>query len=147
MTSQNWDPWSYREGVDPYRRDRVGDGELVDDVTSGTTGDVTGRQHDLVGFKVEAVDGSIGKIDGATDEVGGSYVVVDTGPWIFGRKVMLPAGTISQVDWENGAVYVDRTKDEIKDSPELGETGGGYDDPDYRERLGTYYGDYYGPRV
>lgn len=55
-------------------------------------------------------------------------LVVDTGPWIFGRKVMLPAGTIERVDWDDQAVYVDRTKDEIKDSPELGETG--WDNPD-----------------
>jgi hypothetical protein len=46
---------------------------------------------DLVGFDVEATDGNIGKIDEATYDVGGSYVVVDTGPWIFGKKVMLPA--------------------------------------------------------
>ena len=136
MTAQNWDPWNYRENI--YSgRDR--------DVTSELAEDTTGRQHDLVGFRVEATDGSIGKVDGATDEVGSSYVVVDTGPWIFGRKVMLPAGTIERVDWDDKAIYVDRSKDEIKDSPELGETG--WDDPDYRDRLGGYYGDHYGPRV
>ena len=53
---------------------------------------------DLSGFKVEAVDGSIGKVDEATNEAGGSFVVVDTGPWIFGKKVMLPAGLISDID-------------------------------------------------
>jgi hypothetical protein len=40
----------------------------------------------LDGFSVEAVDGSIGKIDEATYDVGASYVVVDTGPWIFGGE-------------------------------------------------------------
>ncbi len=39
--------------------------------------------RDLTGYKVEALDGDIGKIDEATNEVGGSFVVVDTGPWIF----------------------------------------------------------------
>lgn len=138
MTMQNWDPWNYREDIDWRRRT---------DTTSEMAEDVTGRQHDLVGFKVEAVDGSIGKIDGATDEVGGSYVVVDTGPWIFGRKVMLPAGTISSVDWDSESVFVDRTKDEIKDSPELGDTGVDWDDPGYRNQVGDYYGGYYGPRT
>src|SRR5262245_58612311 len=33
---------------------------------------------DISGFKVEAVDGSIGKVDDATYEIGGSYLVVDT---------------------------------------------------------------------
>ena len=68
---------------------------------------------------MEAVDGSIGKIDRASFDVGSSFVVVDTGPWIFGRKVMLPAGTIDRVDWNEEKVYVDRTKDQIKDSPEF----------------------------
>ena len=39
---------------------------------------MTGQE--LTGFTVEALDGSIGKIDEATNEVGGSYIVVDTGP-------------------------------------------------------------------
>ena len=38
-------------------------------------------------------------------------------------------------------VYVDRTKDQIKDSPELGENG--LTDRSYRDRVGTYYGDTY----
>jgi len=119
MTTQNWDAWNYRESTE-----------------------VSGRQEDLTGFKVHATDGDIGKIDAATREVGASYVVVDTGPWIFGRKVMLPAGTIERVDWDDESVWVDRTKDEIKDSPELGEDS--LTDPDYRDRLGTYYGRSYG---
>ena len=51
---------------------------------------------DLTGYSVEARDGGIGKIDEATYEAGGSFVVVDTGPWIFGKKVMLPAGVIDR---------------------------------------------------
>ena len=34
----------------------------------------------LDGFSVEARGGAIGKIDEATDDVGASFVVVDTGP-------------------------------------------------------------------
>src|SRR5215203_4587601 len=41
---------------------------------------------DLTGFEVEAVDGSIGHVDSATQDIGVAAVVVDTGPWIFGRK-------------------------------------------------------------
>lgn len=139
MSAYDWDPWNYRENVYSGREG---------DVTGGLAEDTTGRRHNLVGFRVEATDGSIGKVDDATDEVGASYVVVDTGPWIFGRRVMLPAGTIERVDWDDQAIYVDRTKDEITDSPELGELGeNAWDDPDYRDRLGGYYGNYYGPRV
>ena len=71
------------------------------------------------GFSVEAQDGSIGKIDETTNEVGGSYVVVDTGPWIFGKKVLLPAGMIERVDPTDERVFVALTKEQIKNAPEF----------------------------
>jgi PRC-barrel domain len=92
---------------------------------------------DLIGFEVEARDGSVGKVDDATFEVGRSYVVVDTGLWIFGRKVLLPAGTIERVDVEQGTMYVGRTKDEIENAPEFDETASG--DEAFRRELGRYY--------
>ena len=67
----------------------------------------------VTGYKVEATDGDIGKVDDASYEVGAGYIVVDTGPWILGKKVMLPAGVISRVDVSEKKVHVDRTKDEI----------------------------------
>src|SRR6478609_10733237 len=81
----------------------------------------TAPNIDLSGFKVEATDGDIGKVDEASNEVGGSYIVVDTGPWIFGKKVLLPAGVLQNVDFDTETIYVDRTKDEIKDAPEYDE--------------------------
>jgi hypothetical protein len=92
----------------------------------------------LAGFTVEAIDGDIGKIDEATYDVGGSYIVVDTGPWIFGKKVMLPAGIIREVDLDAETVFVNRTKDEIKNAPEFDETR--YRDENYRGALSSYYG-------
>jgi hypothetical protein len=123
-----------REG-DEVRRPGMAAAEM--DIWSFRTEPALG-DIDLTGFKVEANDGGIGKIDEATYEVGGSYVVVDTGPWIFGKKVMLPAGVVQNVDPENEIVYVSRTKDEIKNAPELDETRGL--DEDYRRNLGDYYG-------
>jgi hypothetical protein len=92
---------------------------------------------DIVGFGVEALDGSIGKVDESTYDAGSAYVVVDTGPWIFGKKVMLPAGVVRNVDVDNETVYVDRTKEQIKDAPEFDESFG---TDEYRDRLGSYYG-------
>ena len=92
---------------------------------------------DLTGFKVEARDGGIGKVDEATYEAGGSFIVVDTGPWIFGKKVMLPAGVIRDVDPDTETVFVNRTKDQIKNAPEFDEKR--YRDQDYRNEVGSYY--------
>jgi hypothetical protein len=103
------------------------------------------EQIDLTGYSIAAVDGDIGHVDEATYESGASYLVVDTGPWIFGRKVMLPAGVVERIDTAEKKVYVDRTKDQIKDAPEYDDTLG--DDPAYREHLGTYYTGTYPPRM
>jgi hypothetical protein len=95
---------------------------------------------DLVGYEVEATDGGIGKVDKASYEVDAAYLVVDTGPWIFGKTVLLPAGVVQHIDHTERKVFVDRTKDQIKGSPE-------YDPdtftPEYRERIGSYYADSY----
>ncbi|MGW7111058.1 PRC-barrel domain-containing protein, partial [Streptomyces xanthophaeus] len=84
---------------------------------SETSGRLAGA--DLTGYKVEATDGSIGKVDKHSDEVGSSYIVVDTGPWIFGKEVLLPAGTISRIDADDEKIFVERTKEQIKNAPEF----------------------------
>ena len=103
-----------------------------------TYGDETIGDVDLTGFSVEARDGGIGKIDEASYDVGRSFIVVDTGPWIFGKKVMLPAGVIDRVDSTSETVFVRLTKDEIKSAPEFDEDR--YLEEGYRGELGGYYG-------
>ena len=97
-----------------------------------------GAGVDMTGYSVEATDGGIGKVDEATYDVGSSYIVVDTGPWIFGKKVLLPAGVINRIDSTDETIYVNRTKDQIKDSPEFDEST--YRDSGYQSEVGTYYG-------
>ena len=50
---------------------------------------------------------------------GTARLVVDTGFWIFGKKRVIPAGTVRRVDDEDRKVYVDMTKDQIKSAPTL----------------------------
>ena len=108
--------WTYRVGVD-----------------AGVSG------KNVVGYGVEALDGSIGKVDDATYDVSGSFVVVDTGPWILGKKVVLPAGVIRDVNHDDEKIFVNRTKEQIKNAPEFERTTKALDD-EYRGRLGSYYG-------
>ena len=116
MTSS--DIWTYRE--------------------ASTLGADVSRGIDIVGYSVEALDGGIGKVDEATNDVGSSYVVVDTGPWILGKKVLIPAGVLDRIDSAEETIYVNRTKDQIKDSPEFDEST--YRDAGYRAEVGSYYG-------
>ena len=96
---------------------------------------------DLKGFEVEATDGKVGTIVDATYELGSSWLVVDTGPWILGKKVLLPAGVIASIDPEAREVHVDRTRDEIRDAPEHDPSG--YAEQEYRLALADYYARFY----
>jgi hypothetical protein len=117
--------------------------------TTGTTGTITRPDlftytgadwggADLTGFDCQALDGKIGTIDEATFETGASFLVVDTGPWIFGKKVMLPAGVIQSIDVDGRTCHVSLTKEQIQNAPEFDESR--HTDPAYRNELGTYYG-------
>jgi hypothetical protein len=111
-----FDPWQYRD-------------------------DVSISGADLTGYKVEAADGGIGKVDETSHDVNAQCLVVDTGPWIFGKKVLIPAGTVNHVDHDEQKVYVDRTKEQIKSAPEFDPDT--YNESMYREKLGGYYGESY----
>jgi hypothetical protein len=100
--------------------------------------DTSISQRNLTGFSVEARDGGIGKVDDATYDASASFIVVDTGPWIFGKKVVLPAGVVRDIDLDTETVFVDRTKEQIKNAPEFDVKR--YRDSSYREELGGYYG-------
>ena len=93
--------------------------------------------RDVVGYDVEATDGSIGKIDEASNDAAASYLVVDTGFWIFGKKRLIPAGVIRRVDDEDRTVFVSMTKDQIKSAPDYEAR-----DSDDRDRYETYYGSF-----
>ena len=106
--------------------------------TESLGSNVMDTKVDLSGYKVEALDGSIGSIDESTYGTDRSFVVVDTGPWIFGKKVMLPAGVIRGIDEDDERVFVNRTKDEIKNAPEFDEAT--LADDTYQSSVGSYYG-------
>ncbi|MEU3619105.1 PRC-barrel domain containing protein [Streptomyces sp. NPDC006872] len=94
---------------------------------------------DLSGYKVEATDGSIGKVDKHSDEADAAYLVVDTGVWIFGKEVLLPASMVVGIDPDERKVFVGRTKQEIKDAPEF-DRDKHLGNQSYHDELGIYYG-------
>ena len=110
--------WNYRHAGDEERAER--------------------SPVDVSGFGVEAIDGSIGKVDAVSHDTDQSFMVVDTGRWIFGKKVMLPAGVIDCIDYDEGKIHVHRTKDEVKHAPEYDDSLSA--DMSYRSRLQAHYG-------
>jgi hypothetical protein len=100
--------------------------------------DIGHDRADLTGMKVEAVDGDVGKVEDVIDSPLGRALVVDTGPLVFSRKVLLPAGLVTAIDVDDERIKVNRTKDEIKQAPELDTSL--LQDPEYQESLTRHYG-------
>ncbi|GAA3463638.1 PRC-barrel domain containing protein [Saccharothrix longispora] len=136
-------PWVWRDPswlTDPDTA-RGDDRDTGADDARGAAG--TGRRPDvgLIGYDVEATDGGIGKVDEDNAEVPADCLMVDTGPWIFGRKVVLPVGTVRRVDHQERKVHVDRTKEQIRNAPEYDPDDTDHDG--HRRRTGDYYTETY----
>ncbi|WP_404962693.1 PRC-barrel domain containing protein [Streptomyces sp. 147326] len=97
----------------------------------------TSRQS-LVGFTVEAADGVIGHVDRQQDQPGRQHLVVDTGVWVFGRSVLIPAGAVTAIDTEEQTVKVAPSREEIKAAPRV-TTDSETADHDYLSAVGDYY--------
>jgi hypothetical protein len=76
----------------------------------------------LIGYDILAQDGKIGKVHDFyfdDDQWTIRYLVVDTGPWILGRKVLISPEAVGRPDWITKNFPVDLTRQQVKDSPEI----------------------------
>lgn len=76
----------------------------------------------LIGYTIEATDGEIGKVkefyfDDRTWTI--RYLIVETGSWLFGRKILLSPQALLTPDWEKHTFPVNLTMAQIKDSPKI----------------------------
>lgn len=98
--------------------------------------------YDIKGFDVysDRDNEKVGSVKNILiDEAGRfRYFIVDTGGWIFGKKVLLPVGR-ARVDDHHRRVYaIGFTKEQAKDLPEFSEDM--KIDADYEQRVrGVYY--------
>jgi hypothetical protein len=98
-------------------------------------------EKELRGYTIRAIDGGIGKVHELYfDDLAWivRYLVVDTGNWLPGRKVLLWPGVLDQPDWETRTLPVKLSKEQVECSP-----GIGTDEPVSRQMetdLHTYYG-------
>jgi hypothetical protein len=74
------------------------------------------------GYAIAASDGLLGTIsDFLFDDVGWSvrWLVVDTGNWLSGRKVLLPPSALGHPDPKKQEFSVRLTMEQVKDSPDF----------------------------
>lgn len=79
--------------------------------------------EELYGYSVHAADGEVGKVHEFyfDDEFWTiRYLVVDTGVWLPGRRVLLSPVALGQPNWGSHIFPVRLTKQEVEDSPPVG---------------------------
>jgi len=72
------------------------------------------------GYHFQGSDEAIGRvedflIDDATWQV--RYLAIDTSSWWFGKKVLIAPHWARRIDWVERKVYLDISRQAIKDSP------------------------------
>lgn len=93
----------------------------------------------VIGYNVEAVDGRIGEIDEASYFTSAAYLVVDTGWWIFGKKRLVPAGMVTDIDHSRRVVFVACDKEQIRNAPDYDHELVAQEDRHYHRMVGDYY--------
>lgn len=94
----------------------------------------------ISGYAVSASDGKIGTIsDLLFDDTNWlvRWLVVETGNWLFGRKVLLPSSALASLNAERKECSIKLTIQQIKDSPDVDT-----DRPVSRQMETSVYGHY-----
>jgi hypothetical protein len=74
----------------------------------------------ILDYDIQAIDGDIGHVQGLlVDEETWAirYMVVETGHWWLGHRVLIAPQWIEKVSWSDTAVAVDLTRQAVKESP------------------------------
>lgn len=77
---------------------------------------------EVSGYEIQALDGPLGKLDSYILEREAwkiRYLVIETGTWLSGRKVLISPDWVRTVEWDRQQVGVDMKQASIKNSPEL----------------------------
>jgi hypothetical protein len=76
--------------------------------------------REITGYKIQARDGAIGDVnDLIIDDADWAirYIVVDTGTWLPGKKILIAPSWIQEISWDRSAILVDLTQETIRQAP------------------------------
>lgn len=75
---------------------------------------------ELIGYTIQALDDEVGRVDDFYFDDNAwviRYLIVDTGGWLSGRKVLISPSAMKQPDWARKILPVNLTKAQIENSP------------------------------
>jgi sporulation protein YlmC with PRC-barrel domain len=97
----------------------------------------------VTGYNIAAIDGEIGKVEDFLIHDGTwkiDFMVVDTGHWLPGKKVLIAPKWIREIDWETSTVVVKLSISKVKNSPEYHANRPLHEDDEIQ--LHNYYGEF-----
>lgn len=74
------------------------------------------------GFQILATDGAIGSVDDLyfdDEHWAVRYLVVDTGTWLSGRRVLISPISIAQASWSDRTLSLRITREQVQNSPDI----------------------------
>lgn len=77
--------------------------------------------QEVASYHIAATDGEIGHVEDfilEDDTWAIRYLAIDTRNWLPGKKVVVSPQWISSIDWAQGKVHINLSRDEIRQSPE-----------------------------
>ncbi len=94
----------------------------------------------LIGYSIGATDGEIGKVEEFYFDDKSwviRYLVVKTGSWLLGRKVLISPQAVQKIDWNKKDLPVNLTREKVQNSPDIDS-----DKPVCRQQEIELYGHY-----
>lgn len=113
--------------------------EVMETVEESDVNSYLRSTDEVIDYYVQASDGDIGHVQDFIVDTRHwiiRYAVLDTRNWLPGKKVLISPAWITSIRWESSEVYIDLSREQIKNSPEY--------DPetlnrDYEKRLHDHY--------
>jgi sporulation protein YlmC with PRC-barrel domain len=95
----------------------------------------------IIGYRLNGVDGEVGRavdflLDDTVWEV--RYLVVETGPWLDGRRVLISPSALCKGEWTSRRLVLDATREKIESAPSL--EGDGPVSREHELELSRHYG-------
>jgi hypothetical protein len=83
--------------------------------------------REVTGYHIKANGDGIGHVEDFFIDEGNwqiYYLLVDTGNWLPGRKVLISPDWITDISWSDSQVRINATREQVQNSPEFDPDGG-----------------------
>lgn len=117
-TYYSWNAYWASSGV--VRYNHMGLPVIEDELNKKDENKHLRSTNQVIDYNVKANDGDIGDVeDFIVEETNWKieFIIIDTGKWFTGKKVLLSPDKIKAINWNTGNLVIDSTIKKVKNSP------------------------------